>query len=71
MIGSQGKLLSARSGQGIDKWIIEVIMAMYSHCRSAVRVNGITGDAFDVMVGVHQGSVLRSVAIHHSDGSPL
>ena len=42
----------------VDEWLIEVIMAMYSHCRSAVSVNGITGDAFDVMVGVHQGSVL-------------
>ena len=37
----------------VDEWLIEVIMAMYSHCRSAVSVNGTTGDAFDVEVGVN------------------
>ncbi len=33
-------------------------MAMYSHCKSAVSVNNTIGEAFDVKVGVHQGSVL-------------
>ena len=42
----------------VAEWIIEVVMAMYSHCKSAVSVNGTIGDAFDVKVGVHQGSVL-------------
>ena len=31
---------------------------MYENCKSAVSVNGAVGEAFDVKVGVHQGSVL-------------
>ena len=42
----------------VAEWIIEVVMAIYSNCKSAVSVNNTIGDAFDVKVGVHQGSVL-------------
>ena len=43
---------------GVEEWIIWVVMAMYKNARSAVNINGIIGEAFNVKVGVHQGSVL-------------
>ena len=52
-------------------------MAMYSNCKSAVSVNGTIGDAFEVKVGVHQGSVLSPLLIiiviwkHHQRNSEL
>ena len=32
---------------------------MYAHSKSTVSINGSIGTAFDVKVGVHQGSVLN------------
>ena len=31
---------------------------MYENAKGAVNINGITGEGFNVKVGVHQGSVL-------------
>ena len=42
----------------IDEWLIEIVMAMYEHSNSVVRVNNTYGSKFSVKVGVHQGSVL-------------
>ena len=33
-------------------------MALYDHCKTSVFVNGESTNAFDVTVGVHQGSIL-------------
>ena len=35
-----------------------MVMAMYKNAKSVVNINGIIGEAFNVKVGVHQGSVL-------------
>lgn len=43
---------------GIEEWIIRVATAMYENVKSAVNINGTIGEAFNVKVGVHQGSVL-------------
>ena len=41
---------------GVDEWI--VIKAMYEDASTKVRMNGRESKAFNVRVGVHQGSVL-------------
>ena len=43
---------------GVDEWLIRVVLAMYAGSKSAVNINGFVGEAFDVNVGVHQGSAL-------------
>ena len=43
---------------GIEEWVIRVVMSMYDNAKSAVNINGTTGEGFNVKVGVHQGSVL-------------
>ena len=42
----------------MDEWIVTVIKAMYVDASTMVRLNGRTGQGFNVRVGVHQGSVL-------------
>ena len=43
---------------GVDEWIVSVIKAMYEDASTKVRMNGRESRAFNVTVGVHQGSVL-------------
>ena len=43
---------------GVDEWIMSVIMAMYEDASTKARMNGRESRAFNVKVGVHQGSVL-------------
>ena len=43
---------------GLDEWIVSVVRAMYEDATTVVRVNGRDSKAFNVKVGVHQGSVL-------------
>lgn len=43
---------------GVAEWVIRVVMSMYENAKSAVNINGTTGEGFNVKVGVHQGSVL-------------
>ena len=43
---------------GVDEWIVSVIKAMYEDASTKVRMNGREHRAFNVKVGVHQGSVL-------------
>ena len=43
---------------GVEEWAVRAIQGMYANARSQVRVNGHYSEAFDVNVGVHQGSVL-------------
>ena len=42
----------------VDEWIVLVIRAMYEDVTKKVRLNGRESTAFNVKVGVHQGSVL-------------
>ena len=46
------------TGLGVDEWIVWVIKAMNEDATTTVRVNGTESKAFNVRVGVHQGSVL-------------
>ena len=48
---------------GLEEWIIRVVKAMYENAKSAININGTTGDPFPVKVGVHQGSVLSPLFI--------
>ena len=43
---------------GIDEWLVKLVQAMYANAKSQVRVGDQYSEAFDVGVGVHQGSVL-------------
>ena len=43
---------------GVDEWIVSVIKVMYEDASTKVRMNGRENRAFNVKVGVHQGSVL-------------
>ena len=43
---------------GVDEWIKRLTQGMYSNARSHVRVGEEYSEAFEVNVGVHQGSVL-------------
>ena len=52
----------------MDEWIVSVIKAMYDDALTKVRMNGRESKAFNVRVGVHQGSVLSPTAIHNRVG---
>ena len=43
---------------GVDEWIVSVMKAMYENASTKMRINGRESMAFNVRVGVHQGSVL-------------
>ena len=43
---------------GIEEWLVRVVQSMYENVSSRVRVGDGYSDAFEVKVGVHQGSVL-------------
>ena len=43
---------------GVDKWIVNVVEAIYSNSRGQVKINNEFSEEFLIEVGVHQGSVL-------------
>ena len=43
---------------GVEEWIVNVIKAMYSDSAMSVKLQQCESSAFDVKLGVHQGSVL-------------
>jgi hypothetical protein len=43
---------------GVEEWLVRLVQAMYQGAKSRVRVGESYSEAFDVKVGVHQGSVL-------------
>ena len=53
---------------GIEEWIVLLVQGMYANARSRVRVGEGFSKEFEVKVGVHQGSVLKSLALHHCAG---
>ena len=48
---------------GIDEWLVKLVQAMYANAKSQVRVGDQYSEAFDVGVGVHQGSVLSPLLL--------
>ena len=44
--------------KGIDEWLVTAIQAMYKDATTSVKFKNSESTAFDVKVGVHQGSVL-------------
>ena len=48
---------------GVDEWIVSVIKAKYEDASTKVRMNGRKSKAFNVRVGVHQGSVFSPLLI--------
>ena len=49
---------------GVDEWIVSVIKAMYEDASAKVRLmNWRENRAFNVKVGVHQGSVLSCYSL--------
>ena len=43
---------------GVDEWLVLGIKAMYEDASTKLRMNGRESRAFNVKIGVHQGSVL-------------
>ena len=43
---------------GVEEWIVRLVQGMYATAWSRVRVGEGYSEEFEVMVGVHQGSVL-------------
>ena len=42
---------------GVDEWLVKAVMVMYEGAQTVVRTTG-DSKAFNVKVGLHQGSVL-------------
>jgi len=43
---------------GVEEWIVSIVMAMYEKVWSVVKLEHRDSDAFEIKVGLHQGSVL-------------
>ena len=43
---------------GVDKWLVKAVMAMYEGAQTVVRTTEGDSKAYNVKVGLHQGSVL-------------
>ena len=43
---------------GVDEWLIRTVMALYTETCTVVRTDAELSESFDLMVGLHQGSVL-------------
>ena len=43
---------------GVEEWLVTVIVAMYDNVTTTIKTRDGESDGFEVMVGVHQGSVL-------------
>ena len=43
---------------GVDEWLVKAVMAMYEGAQTVVRTTEGDSKAFNVRVGLHQGSVL-------------
>ena len=43
---------------GVEKWLVKAVMAMYESAQTVVRTTEGDSKAFNVKVGLHQGSVL-------------
>jgi len=46
---------------GVDEWLLKEVMAMYEGAQTVVRTTEGDSKAFNVKVGLHQGSVLSSL----------
>jgi len=46
---------------GVDEWLLKEVMAMYEGAQTVVRTTDGDNKAFNVKVGLHQGSVLSSL----------
>ena len=44
-----------------DEWLVKAVMAMYEGAQTVVRTTEGDSKAFNVKVGLHQGSVLKSL----------
>ena len=53
----------------VEEWMVNVIKSMYEGATMAVKCKGGESKEFEVKVGVHQGSVLKSTAVHYRIGS--
>ena len=51
---------------GVDEWLVKLVQSMYANARSRVRVGDSYTEEFTVKVGVHQGSVIKSIAVYYS-----
>ena len=43
---------------GVEEWLVKAVMAMYEGAQTVVRTTEGDSKAFNVKVGLHQGSVL-------------
>ena len=48
---------------GVDEWLTKAVMAMYEGAQTVVRTTEGDSKAFNVKVGLHQGSVLSPLLV--------
>ena len=48
---------------GVDEWLVKAVMAMYECAQTVVRTTEGDSKAFNVKVGLHQGSVLSLLTV--------
>ena len=53
----------------MDEWLVKEVMAMYEGAQTVVRTTEGDSKAFNVKVGLHQGSVLSPLIFCHSNGN--
>jgi len=46
---------------GVDEWLVKAVMAMYEGAQTVIRTTEGDSKAFNVKVGLHQGSVLSPI----------
>ena len=51
-------LLRLQYTAGVDEWLVKAVMAMHEGAQTVVRTTEGDSKAFNVKVGLHQGSVL-------------
>ena len=52
---------------GVEEWIVSIVMAMYEKVWSVVKLEHRDSDAFEIKVGLPQGSVFQPPFVHYSN----
>ena len=55
---------------GIEEWLIRVVMSMYENAKSAVNINGTTGEGFNVLSPLLFIIVLEALSREFRTGLP-